>query len=486
MSLLVRSGLATIFLLGAVGIGGCGKPDPGTGMDPENMDGAGPGEGADMRGGGGGTASATISPLQMFAGREGVLEIAGKDTHFGAGSTVAFDDREIAAGMIEVIGPDRLRVPIRSGEGAKLGAHEVTVTTPGAGASGGDERVVAQGFTLMKSMAYEVSGAAPSVVQGGVVSLTLANLDELNPFAMGLAGGETSRTIGMGMLTEKRYVGGFLADPLAPVGSTLRAVLTGPDAMGKSIKYLTDPADPGAPQVTARAPTALTLGVAKSGESIPVPMRTNLYKFTTPAADHVVTMTYTGVGTPLTLAGIIGVLTPASGRLADGSLHVASKNSDVYTAVGVAAQAGDQYLITLPGNLSGASVYTYTLTVRSAAGKRISLLEPAMPDNQARPLADIPNLDMPYFGTDGAIDGTGDGDVDFIRFKASKTGRVYVHTANNLNSPPYLDLYAMTCTGMAMATGSSGGLEANVTAGTGYCVRVSGFAPRRYQFVITH
>jgi hypothetical protein len=303
--------------------------------------------------------------------------------------------------------------------------------------------------------------------------------------------------------TRFGYVG--LVDALAPAGG-LRVGLMQKDRLGANLGHASDQADKNAPQITARAATALTSGTGKTGEVLgqaTAGLRsTNLYKLTTAVDNQVVHLAFTTLGSALGTpympgrnASIAGSMAPASGQFRDGRSFESSETPGAAMMVGarnalmLLPKAGDYYFAVYASDLSGSMNHSYTLTGRWATASSIgSLKEPTPEDSTSMPLGNIMLLDKPYFATDGAADK--DFDEDFIRFKAGKTGRVYASLTTTPGLSMGLGMRAGDCT-MILAQSrysTSGNVlnEADVVEGTTYCVRIAGNGqPAPYQFVIS-
>lgn len=427
-----------------------------------------------------------LTPGQGFAGRSVQVQIAGVGTHFGPGTTVSFADPSLQARMIEVGSRANLRVLVEIGAQAKMGRHDVIVTTPGAGRNGTDEKLtLAGGFAVVPSLVAEApapDGRPPSGPQGGVVRVAALNLDLLaNPLSEPrvISGGQV---IGDPQWSGRRYSATLLLDALAPPGG-LRLVLQGKDPLGGEVTYVMDPADRNAPQVSARMPVALALGMPRMGDSFAAPGQTVLYKITAPADEQVLVLTYSGLGTNLLNTQLVGYVAPASGRFAEGRSHRTFTVNMNLLAFDLLPKMGDYYLAVMPSGLGGGTMgYGYTLTARALAAKRLELKEPAMRDTPMAPLVDNLTLDKPHYALDGQIDGDGAGDEDYLRFKAGKTGRVYAVASSSLDVS--LALYGPGCTGVPLATGAAL-LSASVMADAVYCLRIWGFVQRAYELILT-
>lgn len=425
-------------------------------------------------------------PATVFVGRSVLLQVSGSNTSFSDKTTVDLGDAGLKVTKVEVGGSGNLRVSVDVGADSRLGAHDVTVKTPGAGPMGTEQVLTLKGgLSLQASLIYGAQ-TTKTVPQGGFLSLEILNLDATTP----LTGATISKgIIPFGALTVP--AGGFgttgFLDALQPAGA-FAVTVNQKDVRGRSLSSITDPADTMAPQVTARAPTVLTAGAAKTGESIASNQATNLYKLTTVMGmdDQVALLRFANVGSALQTAAIISAVASTNGRFGEGYYVAPSFNGATATALLLLPKAGDAYLsVTSQRLLGGAANYGYDISYRLLQGaKLMSLKEPMGGDTAASPLLNILNLGDPLFGVDGAIDAVGD--LDYITFKAGRTGRVYVQgTTTGLSNVVNVTLFAADCT-----TPIPGAItriisqEAAVTAGTSYCARIGGSA-LPYQLVMT-
>lgn len=434
-----------------------------------------------------------IVPTAVLAGRTALVQLAGANTHFGTTTTVDFGDTGLKVTKTEVGSSANLRVTIDT-LGAKLGAHDVTATTKGAGPGGADEIVTLKGgLTISPSATVTVAGITGE--QGGLVDFDFSNADITSPwstssintprFVSGL--GFTRRTA----VLSDAYRGTGVIDALAAAGG-LQVVFTATGPGGKDVLNIVDAADPNAIKVTARTPVALTLGTALAGQTFPVAKSNNFYKLTTTADDMVLVLTFDTLGT--TLAGstnIIGAVAPASGKYADGQLFDTTIFTGVRTAVALAPKKGDAFITTFPSNYLGAtSTYDHRINAKAVAALPMTTVEPTPADTATTPMVSAMLLDGTKFSTDGAFDSSSDS--DYIQFKALKTGRVYFQVARTpasgwqwTSSSVYPDLYASNCTTSIAFGSSTGKLEAAVTADVTYCLRVYTFsAVGPYQLII--
>jgi hypothetical protein len=251
--------------------------------------------------------------------------------------------------------------------------------------------------------------------------------------------------------------------------------------------------------VTARTPMALNAGAGLTNQSIAAANSTALYKYTSPADNYVATLGLSGLGAgllPVLVAAprVIGNLAPTTGRFAEGlpfdtsgtvtgGTMLTARNTAVYLP-----KAGDYYFALYTDNLSGSAAHSYTLTLKAAAGTKVSLVEPPTPDSAASPVASI-TVNAPFYAIDGAIDFAGD--VDYIRFQPGAGGRVYASAATPSGANIAVGLYAMDCvTPLSIFSTSRVGQGASsqeeaVNMGNVYCARVSGPDLTAYQLTIT-
>jgi hypothetical protein len=511
LSALLSFSLMTVTLTGMGSCGGAGeKGDPGeTGAPGEK------GEKGDPATGEGGAAVSLLVPASSYAGRTALVQISGVGTHFVDGTSVDFGDPGIKVRSVQAGSSANLRALIEIGVEAQPGAHDVKVMSPQPPSGGDAEQVVLKGgFTVSPSLIAELTGGAmmpAKVPQGGIVDVAVRNIDDRdNPFST--TPGQTPQLVlgplpvGSPSISTTRYSYVGLVDALAPAGG-LRIGLLQKDRQGQNLGHASDSADKNAPLLMARPATELTSGMAKSGEVLgpaAAGLRaTNLYKLTTAVDNQAVHLAFSGLGSALSVpympprnAGIAGYLAPSSGQFRDGRAFESSETPGM-VAMTVSARnallllpkAGDYYFVVHATDLSGSMNHGYTLTGRWATATNIgSLKEPMPEDSTTMPLGNIMLLDKPYFGTDGAADKNFD--EDFIRFKAGKTGRVYVALQTTPGLSMGLGLRGGDCTAILAQSrySTSGNVlnEVDVTEGITYCVRIAGNGqPAPYQFVIS-
>lgn len=440
-----------------------------------------------------------VTPQALFAGRGAVLQLGGVGTMFASGSTVDFGDPAIKVLKVELGSIASLRVTIEVGPGARLGAHDITVTSPVPPAGGqGPEQVKLQGgFSVLASLlnVAPMGMSGPTADQGGFADVTARNLDYRdNPFYAGARFGGPLMQYGSATVSAASLSVTALVDALAPAGG-LMTQASSVNPLGQTITYVGDPADPAAVKVKARPATALTAGMTKMGETLADRRATNLYKLTTTADNQALLLSFSGLGSGLSgMVGLVGFMAPASGRFADGASLATSQTSTMMGGVTahngalLLPKAGDYYFAVYASDLSGSMNHGYAVTAKTAtAGALGSLKEPATPDSAMMPVASLASLDKPYFATDGAIDVAYE--YDYFKFKAAKAGRVYLSAAGTPGVRLGLGLRAADCNAYYVATtySSAGAVanEADVAADTTYCVRVTGDAATTpYQLLI--
>ncbi len=461
------------------------KGDPGTKGDPGQVD----------------PALQVVTPQALFAGRTAVLQIGGVGTTFAAGSTVDFGDPAVKVLKVELGSQASLRVTVEVGTTAKIGAHDVTVNSPvpPTGGPGPEQVKLKGGFTVMASLlnvAPMGMTTGPTVDQGGFADLSARNLDyRENPFYTGARIAGPFLQIGSATMSSTAIAAVALVDALAPAGS-LQTQVTTVNPLGQTVGYAADPADPAAVKVKARAATALTAGMTKTGEMLAERRASNLYKLTTTADNQALLLSFGGLGSAFTGAGagIVGAMAPGSGHFGDGASVAPSVTISMmgavtaYNSVMVLPKAGDYYFAVYASDQSGSMNHSYAVTAKTAtSGALGSLKEPMTADTPAMPLGNLAALDKPYYGTDGAIDVAYES--DYIKFKATKTGRVYL----SVTATPGIRIGVgvrqadcqMVVAGTISSSSGTAGNEVDVTDGSTYCVRVAGDAATTpYQLLI--
>jgi hypothetical protein len=420
-----------------------------------------------------------LTPISAFAARAATLQITAVATHFSAATRVEFDDPEIKAMKVTAGSDTLLQVQIQSSDKARLGAHDLTITTS---VDGKDEKLTLKGaFSLQASLLAEASGNSRMAPQGGILSFAARNLDGDNPLAGTLRLSTGLRGLSA-QVSAGRIAGLALVDPATPAGRVV--VNATANNGGTSVQYVMDPMDANAPQVAARAPVALTAGMTRMGDAIPGDRQTSFYRLTTAADNQVLVLTVAATGVRLT-GPLFAVLTGPGGKFSDGQFARASANGMTQTLLGLLPKTGDQFVALAPVSLGGGVGYEYSLTPRVAAGRSFSSKEPMTPDTPAMPLATV-TLDGPAYSTDGAFDRAGD--VDYIKIRAQKGGRLYVQAVSPGTSlatqPPAVALLSENCQ-MVLAPAREVQNEVAAMMGVTYCVQVfsTGNRAEPYQLI---
>lgn len=418
-----------------------------------------------------------VFPVRMFAGQTRPVNLTGAFSHFGATTTISFGDDGLIVSGVKAVSAGILSLQVQATAAARFGAHDVTVTTPGAAAGKKDEVLTLQGvFSIAPSLAAIRPPTDASVSQGGLMALQVTNLTQRQQLFDGDAALVGGRLLSTSLVDAERLVGVGLVDALAPAGALALGVSF--TQGGQTRQWLADPMDAATPQVKARAAKALTVGQNLVGETFPTGGDpTSLYKFTTAAADQVMVLTVVNAGGGL-LRGVYGAVAPASGKWNDGQFLIVTTNDVLHTALAYLPTAGDQYLTVLPATFRGGPGTDYQIAPRLSTGKRFSAKEPASPDGPSAPLASV-TLDAPAFAQDGVIDASSD--ADYVRLTTPRTGRLYVAAYPRLlgadvngiaPQPTLVGLLAADCTTPVAGT-SQVQQETAATAGSTYCAKIT-------------
>lgn len=452
----------------------------------------------------------SISPTSLPGARTSVITISGFGTHFKAGTTtVDFGDPGIKTTKVDVASATYLRATLDVTTAATFGPHNLTVTTPGAGQQGVDEKAILEGVVSVDATIYSeplgTGAAAPSVQQGGMVDVQFRNSDyRLNPFDLQYVRPQVgiSALFGLAMpappvvIDSTMYGSAVLVDALAPVGG-LQVQLASRSPLGQSIQYISDPKDPAAPQIVARTPIVINFAMGLDNNTIAGNKQTTLYKMTSTADNYVAHVNLNTLGVPLRggLVGaprIVGAQAPSSGRFSEGlpfdtSPTVTVGTIDARNSLIYLPKAGDHFFALYTDNLTGSSAHSYKILVKVAAGAATDLKEPMTPDAPATPIATL-TLDKPYYSVNAAIDGATD--ADYVQIKASKSGRGYVAVSTSSGIRVTTGIYARDCATLAGSVAARTGqgaasYEAALVAGSTYCVKVTASAKTAYQLVVS-
>lgn len=464
--------------------------------------------------GAGDVSISAVSPSIVSGARVSTLVVSGFGSHFKAGTTtVTFSDTNIKVTKVDVASPTYLRVTIDVLVQTTMGAKDLTVTTPGAGTAGADEKLIVQGGLIVQpTLLAEIptgQNQPSSVPQGGLATVRFRNLDYRDNLFDAL---NTRPTLGIAnvvgltvappitsMVDATTFTGYALVDAL-PAAGGLQVGLASMTPLGMSVGFISDSADTKAPQVTTRPAVPLTLGSGLDNQKIAAPNQTALYKVVTPADNYVVLVRLDTLGSALQFGAtlpprVIGQQAPTTGRFAEGSPFDSSRTVSGPTLVAHNAllfvpKGGDTYLALYTDNLSGGANHSYKITPKAAVGTVVSLKEPATPDTSATPLISNLMVDKSYYAIDGMVDDVTD--VDYIRFTPGKMGtnRLYVAASTASGGQLSVGLYDMNCTtaiagGMPRVAQGAVSYEEDVTSGNSYCVKVTGAAKTPYTLVIT-
>ncbi len=420
-----------------------------------------------------------ILPLRAFPSRVLDVQISGVGTHFSSGTTVDFGDPAITVTKV-IAGSDvNLVASLNVAAGARLGTHEVTVT------SGRECSKLSGVFTIGPSLGIDPVNPAPMLPQGGLFQTNFRNDDyDLNPTFSGWTfnGGMRAASLSAGLLTSMtRMTGMAVVDALASVGG-LAVTLSGTDIFGRPLTYQNDPADPFAPRVVARTATTLTEGMALTGQSFPAIGASNLYKITSAANNQILTLRFTSLGSSLqTARAVVAAVAPSSGVFGAGQMADSSSDAanTMHTALAYLPFTGDSYLSIFHRGFVGGVTHTYTLTPTLANGTSDSLAEPGMPDSGGTPVLTIASLNaaVPHYAKDGAIDTQGD--QDFIRYTTAANGTVYAQIFTQGVTPGQIQLSIfgnMDCSTTAASSASgyqSAAVQNPALKAVANCLRVS-------------
>jgi len=477
---LVAAGLS-VWLAGC---GAAGPPGPAGPAGPMGSDGS-KGDKGDPE-----VVSPQLSLLSATAGfqdRVMELQLAGTGTHFADASAVDFGDSEIKLSQLRSLNETALRLALTIGAHAALGAHDVSVTS-------GAETVTLRSAFTVRAPARFFAPPAPLVVdQGGVMPLTLENLDYRdNPFSYPLEPAEShflARYFYPAM-AARASDGVLLLDATAPTGA-LQLTLSGPGPFGNVVKYATDPADPNVPLVRARAAVELTPGTAVLGQDFPAPFTSNLYKLTTAAANQTVLLSFGDLGAALAAnSSYVQVNSaPQSGKFRAGeaaaSFRIAAKKAVAMVSLGA---AGTYYLATYGAEKTdsvsppiagpptgGATGFTHSITAKLLGlDEKMLPKEPSGGDTPAAPLLDLGVLDASKLTrlVGGELDDWRD--TDRLHLTVNSSGEYLIsYAVTGRSPPPSINLFASPdCISSMVTTSYSSPVLVSLNAGTTYCLTI--------------
>ena len=454
-----------------------------------------------------------ITPSMVPGARTATLVVSGFGTHFKAGTTtVSFSDTNIKVTKVDVASATYLRATVDVTALASMGNKDLTVTTPGAGVGGAEEKLTVQGGlvvtpTLMAELPVGQNMPA-AVPQGGLTTVRIRNLDYRDNLfdamnTRALLG--VSSVVGLvppasanALVDATTFAGLVLVDALPPVGG-LQLGLTSQTPLGQSLNFISDPADAKAPQITARTPIALNDKSDSTNQSIPGPSQTTLYKFSTPADNYIVLTRLHTLGSALRFGAVppprvIGQTAPTSGRFAEGMAFDTSRSIDTmgllvaHNFLTYVPKGGDVYFAVYTDNLTGSANHSYTILPKRVVGNAFSVKEPTTQDTPANPLLKNLTIDKSFYAADGMIEDASD--ADYITLKPATMGTLYFSATTNTGGQLSVQLLDMNCTapvgvnGMRTANGAAS-QEETVSPAITYCLKVSGQAKTPYTLIVT-
>lgn len=473
-------------------LGGCGAAEPGPAgpAGPAGSTGpAGVAEPADPQLG-------SLFPASAFLARTVSMQISGAGTHFTGSSTIDFADAEITVSNVSAGSSGNLRLTVQIGQKATLGAHDVTVT------SGNEVVKLTQAFTVSAALQAAPVAQQPTIAQGGIYIFDLQNLDYRdNPTGITRPAMTGLSLVSYDGAAPGHLRGVGLIDALTPAG-LLSITATVNDPFGKPVSYTTAATDAMLAMSSARTPVPLSNNVAKAGESLASPRASNLYKLTTAAANQLLLLSYTSLGTELAVQspGLSTAIAPASGKFSEGVILPWTWNGTAMKGQLVTDMpvAGDYYLATFRQDYGGgATGYTYTITPKVVPVSVQSNPEPATAETPANPSLKISSLTGAISASNGtAADAS---DSDYVIFTAATTGSALLQITNLVPAPanyPAVDykIYNNAACTTNIDQGSayppqSTTTELALTAGTTYCIEFtrgivgSGSAPYKLLLV---
>lgn len=417
---------------------------------------------------------AILNPLSMFSARQGTLQIAGLGTHFTANSTVDFGDAGITTSQVVAVNETALRVTALVSDTAKLGAHDITVTT------GSEVVKLTGGFLVQAPLQYRKPPTPLTVQQGGVIPLSLLNLDYRdNQFSNAIMIKDAHLSLGITPQGQGGVSGAVLVDALA---TKLGLTLTTTNAFGQPIDFATDPADPNAPTLAPRTAAALTVGTPVANQDLPTPYSSNLYKVTTAQADLALLLSFTNLGSTIQNEGTAGTYAPASGKFAAGRRFIATYSPTLgsLSAMISLGAAGDYYLSIYRNSFlsTGTTGYGHSVSAKLYGVNKLTLpAEAAGGDSPAAPLRDFGMLDLTKVLTASGLVLNDMFDTDYLRFTLSADATIYISVVQTSPAVPYpsgtfLSIYAnpdcaTNQVGMLFQPGT-----VDVKAGTTYCMKI--------------
>lgn len=444
---------------------GAGEPGPAGATGPAGLQGT---EGTVT------PSIALLNPLSMFSARQGIVQIAGLGTHFTASSTVDFGDAGITTSQVVAVNETALRVTAVVSDTAKLGAHDITVTT-------GTESVkLPAGFLVQAPLQYRKPATPLTVPQGGVVPISMLNLDYRdNQFSSTILTKGAHLSLGLNQQGQGGVSGAVLVDALA---TKLGLTLTTNNAFGDPIDFATDPADLNTPTIAPRTAIPLTVGIPIANQDLPTTYSSNFYKFTATQAGQALLLTFTNPGSTVQSEGIAGSYALASGKFApDKSFRATFSSSLGYLSAMISLGAtGDYYLSTYRSSFYSTATSGYE---HSVAAKLYSVNKTTLPteaaggDSPAAPLRDLGTLDLTKVLTASGLVLPDTNDTDYLRFMINADATLYIGVVQTsptigLPSPTSVSIYGNTDCMSNQVTMLFQPSTVDLKAGTTYCMTI--------------
>ncbi len=416
----------------------------------------------------------SISSAEGFLDRTLALQLGAVSTHFTNASTVDFGDLALSVSGVNALNDAALRLTLSIAPNARLGAHDITVTS-------GSEVVSLPGGFVVKAPAQFARPASPIVVpQGGFVPFSINNLDYRdNPFPTATSSATATGEFLVDFIhcnspSQCNFNG--LVDAKATVGK-LGLAMTSTGPFGDKITFATDPADSNSPTAQARTPTVLSDGVAVPNQTFASNNATNLYQITTATNDRELCLSLESLGTVLqVISGNVYLgFAPASGKWSDGGVVSAFFHTGRILLLAPLPTAGVYYF-----SVRSAAGGTSAEFGHSAVPKLFNVVNVTLPaesgggDSPGAPLGNLGALDNSKLTRVSGGILQNPADHDFVKFTVSSNA-TWIIKATTGNSPfssiGNAYLYANTD---CMSNPVSDSLNAAfLTAGTSYCLDLS-------------
>jgi|JI10StandDraft_1071094.scaffolds.fasta_scaffold08789_4 hypothetical protein len=425
-------------------------------------------------------AALLLFPNTVFTQRVVELQFIGERTHFSSASRVDLGDPAIHT-EVHAHSPGRLLIRTTLDGDTRLGTHDLKIITPVD--TGSEEVSLPEALTVLPALRAEPAAQAKSVPQGGLIDTSVLNHDfRDNPFSTNsISIVRGPRLLRVNGVSAYRYAWLGLADALAPKGP-LEIVLSAVNPIGERHSFRAGRDDLGLPLVQLRAPTLLEDGQLLTGQRLPEPMATNLYRYEADVKNNLLFVQLEKAEAAYLQTGPILAVAPASGRFAQGAIVPAASSHDgLVTSMAYIEQPGTTYFSLLAPDYSGGALgYGYAIRATSLPVIPIELREPAGGDTPARPLVNL-TISQAVASQSAAIEPSTD--MDYIRFTPEQDGYIYAQAAGD---PPLATRVAVLQADCSTVIGTPRTFqqEAEVQAGVAYCVRVSATAATPYRLLL--